>query len=124
MLLAYSLINNYKYIIFDYFDYGITYKEKKKLIKIIRQMNKDGYNMIIVSKKLVFLSNLSHDISLVIDDNVLLVGDSIDIVLDNQRMFELPDIIKFINIANKKGANLEYTFDSKELLKDIYRGVK
>ena len=48
----------------------------------------------------------------------------LDIVLENSRLFELPEIIKFINLANKKGAELTYTFDSKELLKDIYRGVK
>ena len=29
----------------------------------------------------------------------------------------------YIKLANDKGANLEYTLDSKDLLKDIYRSV-
>ena len=31
---------------------------------------------------------------------------------------------EFIEMSNKKGANLDYTLDSKELLKDIYRSVR
>ena len=37
----------------------------------------------------------------------------------------IPRITQFISNANKKyNANLEYTFDIKELMKDIYRNVK
>ena len=124
MLLAYLLIINKKYIIFDYFDVGITYKEQKKLIRIIRKLFKDGYKIIVISKNFVFLSQLDSDIIVSVGSNTLLTGNMLDIVLENSRLFELPEIIKFINLANKKGAELTYTFDSKELLKDIYRGVK
>lgn len=124
MLLAYLLIINKKYIIFDYFDIGLTYKEQKKLIRIIRKIFKDGYKIIVISKNFVFLSQLDSDITVSIGANTLLTGNMLDIVLENSRLFELPEIIKFINLANKKGAELTYTFDSKELLKDIYRGVK
>lgn len=124
MLLAYLLIINKKYIIFDYFDIGLTYKEQKKLIRIIRKIFKDGYKIIVISKNFVFLSQLDSDITVSIGSNTLLTGNMLDIVLENSRLFELPEIIKFINLANKKGAELTYTFDSKELLKDIYRGVK
>lgn len=124
MLLAYLLIINKKYIIFDYFDVGLTYKEQKKLIRIIRKIFKDGYKIIVISKNFVFLSQLDSEITVSIGANTLLTGNMLDIVLENSRLFELPEIIKFINLANKKGAELTYTFDSKELLKDIYRGVK
>lgn len=124
MLLAYLLIINKKYIIFDYFDIGLTYKEQKKLIRIIRKLFKDGYKIIVISKNFVFLSQLDSDIIVSVGSNTLLTGNMLDIVLENSRLFELPEIIKFINLANKKGAELTYTFDSKELLKDIYRGVK
>ena len=62
MLLAYLLIINKKYIIFDYFDIGLTYKEQKKLIRIIRKIFKDGYKIIVISKNFVFLSQLDSDI--------------------------------------------------------------
>ena len=67
---------------------------------------------------------MDSDIIVSVGSNTLLTGNMLDIVLENSRLFELPEIIKFINLANKKGAELTYTFDSKELLKDIYRGVK
>ena len=33
----------------------------------------------------------------------------------------MPNIVKFIKIANKKGAMLTETLDINELIKDIYR---
>ena len=38
-------------------------------------------------------------------------------------MINMHHVIRFINMANSKGANLNMTLDNKELLKDIYRSV-
>ena len=48
-------------------------------------------------------------------------GDLLNGIL--QGLLPKPEIIKFIDLANKKSANLAYTLDEKELLKDIYRSV-
>ena len=36
---------------------------------------------------------------------------------------DVPEIVKFIKLAKKRDADISYTFDSLELLKDIYRSV-
>lgn len=123
VLLAYLLLNNKKIIIFDYFDVGLIYKEQKELIKIINNMKKDGIKVIFISKDLVFLNQLVDNIVLIRDKRIVF-NDKMENMLMNEEIdIDEPEIIKFIKLANKNTSNLQYTLDSKELLKDIYRSV-
>lgn len=123
VLLAYLLLNNKKTIIFDYFDIGLTYKEQKKIIKIMRSMKKDGITVIVISNDLVFMDLVVDSIQVVKNHKIVYNGKLIDLINSDEKIVSEPEIIKFINMANKKGAKLDYTLDSKELLKDIYRSV-
>lgn len=123
ILLAYLLINNKKIIIFDYFDVGLSYKDQKRLIRIIRTMKADGLTILIISKNLVFLDQIVSSVMVLDNEKVLYNGKMDDLIKDNSKLIEEPEILKFIKLANKKGAKLDYTLDSKELLKDIYRSV-
>ena len=77
-------------------------------------------NFIFLSKDLEFLYKITNHL-IIIKDNKIIYDDLID---DAYTLEELDfKIINFIKLANKKGANLIYTFDRKELLKDIYRSV-
>lgn len=122
ILLAYCLINKYKYIIFDYFDISLTYKDKKKFIKIIRKLHDDNINLIVISNDLVLLNTLNKEMYMYSAIDGLFREDMVNLI--NNNLIESNEIIDFINMANKKDANLEMTLDSKELLKDIYRGVR
>lgn len=123
VLLAKMLLINKSVIVFDYFETGLTYKDQKRLIKIIRLLKKDGKTIVIISKDLVFLSQVVDDI-LVINDGCIVYNGSInELVLSDNLVLSDVEIIKFIKLANKKGARLDKTLDSKELLKDIYRSV-
>lgn len=121
VLLAKLLINNKKIIIFDYFEVGLTYKDQKRLIRIMRTLKHDGITLIIVSKNLVFMNQIVDSIQVVKDEEIIYNGKMLQLVKDE--LIDDPEIIKFIKLANKKGANLDITLDSKELLKDIYRSV-
>lgn len=123
VLLAYLLLKNKKIIIFDYFEVGLTYKEQKKLINIIRMMRKDGLSIIVVSKNLVFLDQFVDSIQVVKNEKIVYNGKIAELIKSEKKLVDEENIIKFIKLANKKGANLDYTLDSKELLKDIYRSV-
>lgn len=123
VLLAYILLINKNIIVFDHFDYGLIHKEKKRVIKSITNLKKDGKTIIVVSKDLVFLSSVVDSIKVFKDHNIIYDGDIIDLIKDHSDLVEVPEIIKFIQIANNKGANLTYTCDNKELLKDIYRSA-
>ena len=48
-----------------------------------------------------------------------------DIFYENKvsKCLDVPNIVKFIKTANKKGNKLMMTDDIKELMKDIYRKV-
>ncbi|MCX4248589.1 MAG: hypothetical protein OSJ65_02355 [Bacilli bacterium] len=119
VLLAKVLLLNKKNIVFDYFDVGLTSKEQKRLIKIIRMLKKDGKTIVIVSNDLVFMSNIVENVLLIKDNEIFFEGSIDELVNSNE--VEKPEIIRFIKLANKKGAKLNYTLDAKELLKDIYR---
>lgn len=121
VLLAKLLIDKKDIIIFDYFDVGLTYKDKKKIIKIMRTLKHDGKTIIVVSKDLVFMDSIVDNITVVNDGEIVYNGKMHDCL--GADFFEDEEIIKFIKSANKKGARLDYTLDSKELLKDIYRSV-
>lgn len=123
VLLAYLLLNNHKNIIFDYFDVGLSYKDQKRLVRIIRNLKNDGFALLVISNNLVFLDMIVEYIIVVDKDDIAFEGKMLDLIKDNGSLIEKPDIIDFIEKANKKGAKLDYTLDSKELLKDIYRSV-
>lgn len=119
VLLAKALLLNKTNLVFDYFDVGLTSKEQKRLIKIIRMLKKDGKTIIVVSNDLVFMSSIIDFIMVVKNNDISFEGSLSDLIKLNE--VEDPEIIKFIKLANKRGAKLDYTLDSKELLKDIYR---
>lgn len=119
VLLAKVLLLNKKNIVFDYFDVGLTFKEQKRLIKIIRMLKKDGKTIVIISNDLVFMSNVVESVILIKNNEIFFEGSLDELVKLNE--VEDPEIIKFIKLANKRGAKLDYTLDAKELLKDIYR---
>lgn len=119
VLLAKALLLNKTSLIFDYFDIGLSSKEQKRLIKIIRMLKKDGKTIIVVSNDLVFMSAIIDSIMVVKNNDISFEGSLSDLIKLNE--VEDPEIIKFIKLANKGGAKLDYTLDSKELLKDIYR---
>lgn len=121
ILLAKVLLLNENNIVFDYFDVGLTSKEQKRLIKIIKMLKKDGKTVVIISNNLVFMSSVIDHVIIINSGSIFYEGNLDDLI----KLRDVPDteIIKFNKLANKSGANLNYTLDSKELLKDIYRSV-
>lgn len=123
VLLVYLLLNNKKIIIFDYFDVGLIYKEQKRLIRIIHNLASEGFKIIAISKDLVFLSQIVNTLLIIKDGNII-YDKSVKELFDVDKLdIDMPEIIKFIQKAKKKDKNISYTFDSLELLKDIYRSV-
>lgn len=123
VLLAYLLINNKKLIIFDYFDIGLTHKDQKRFIRILRNLRSEGFSIIVISKNLVFLDQIVNSIVVVKNNELVYNGKLSSLISDSPKLVEEPEILRFIGLANKRGANLDLTLDSKELLKDIYRSV-
>jgi ABC-type multidrug transport system ATPase subunit len=123
ILLAYLLVNNVKYIILDYFDVGLTHKDQKRLVRILRNLKSEGIAIIVLSKNLVFLDQIVNSIIVVKNNELVYNGKMSLLISEHIKLVDEPEILRFISLANKRGANLDLTLDSKELLKDIYRSV-
>lgn len=122
LMLAYLLIKNKNIIIFDYFDVGLNYNEQKSLIRLIRELKIQGKNILVISNNLKFLSLLNQTIY-VLDKGMIIYHGNIEKLLTLDIIKGKPEIVNFINLANRKNAKLNMTLDNKELLKDIYRSV-
>lgn len=120
VLLTYAILRNYKTIIFDHMDLNMSHKDKKKLLNFIRKIKNDELSFIFLSTNMEFLYKVSDHL-IIFNEGKIVYDDLIENVY-NESIID-SKIIKFINLANNKGANLTYTFDRKELLKDIYRSV-
>lgn len=120
VLLTFAILKNYKTIIFDHMDLNMSHKDKKKLLNFIRKIKNDELSFIFLSTNMEFLYKVSDHL-IIFNEGKIVYDDLIENVY-NESIID-SKIIKFINLANNKGANLTYTFDRKELLKDIYRSV-
>lgn len=121
ILFTYIILYRRNIVILDYFDKGLSYKYKKRIINYIK--SKYNGNLIIISNDLIFLNSLCSYLIVFKDGNIV-YNDIFSNIYKSRIKIEYPPIIKFIRLANKKGAKLSYTVDNKELLKDIYRSIR
>lgn len=126
--IASSLIFNPSIIVLEEPIMFLTYKDKEKLIKLIHLLKtKYKKTIIIITKD----TNLPYEVS----DEVLLFSDG-ELVksggkelltqdkLINKIKCDIPEIVKFINVSNKMNANLTYTSNILDLIKEVYRNAK
>lgn len=123
VLLAYLLFNDPEVYIFDYFEMGLSFKNRKMFINLLKSLKTEGKTIIIITNNLGFLYEISDNIIMVDQRKLIYNGSKKDLFIA-RRVNEYPQIIDFIRKANKRGANLLYTMDTKELLKDIYRSLR
>ena len=92
-------------------------------VNLLRKLKSEGKTIIVISNNVGFLYEISDNMLVVEDRKIIYNGLKNDFFVA-RRLKEYPPIIDFIRKANKKGANLLYTMDRKELLKDIYRSLR
>ena len=120
-MLVNILLNKKNIVILDYFDKGLSYKYKKRIINYLKTKY-DG-KLVVISNDIIFLNMMSNNL-IVFKDNKIVFNDEFKNIYKSRVSVEFPEIIKFIRLANKSNAKLSYTVDNKELLKDIYRSVR
>lgn len=128
--LAVILILNPKIIIIDDPTINIDNGREEHLIKLLKKL-KNRYHKTII----LFTSDIEFSIK--VSDNYLLLkkgkivsfGNKKDLLNNCNKLknsgLDIPMIIDFIDtVKKKKNINLDYTFDIKELMKDVYRNVQ
>lgn len=122
VLLASLLLEDPNVYIFDYFEANLSYKNKKIFVNLLKKLRSEGKTIIVITNNIGFLFEVSDNIIMVEDRRLIYNGPKND--LFNKNVKDEPSIITFIRKANKKGANLLWTMDRKELIKDIYRSLR
>lgn len=121
ILLVYVILNKKSVIVLDYFDKGLSFKYRKRIINYLK--SKYSGSIVVISNDLVFLDLLCSRL-IVFEDGNIVFDDEFKNIYKSRVNIEYPEIIKFIRLANKSNAKLLYTVETQELLKDIYRSVR
>ncbi len=109
-------------IILNDFEVGIPPKYYNPIFHLIQNtVLNHNIKFLVLSNNPKFLNKITKKVIIFKNKIIKYQGDLI--TASRQGIIEYPEILKFIDLANKKGAELVYTLDSKELLKDIYRGI-
>ena len=90
----------------------------------ISQNSKD----IIISSDINFMLKIIDNYVILRKGKITSMGKKKELLINTDKLksanLEVPLIIEFINmVKKKKNITLDYTFDIKELMKDIYRNV-
>lgn len=126
--LASILIFNPGVIILEEPSIFLNYRDNEKLIKLIKLL-KDKYNktIILISKDTNLSYKVSDEIILLNKESIVYAGNKS--ILEDEKVLnninvDVPEIVKFINISNKFDANLTYTSNILDLIKEVYRNAK
>lgn len=126
--LASVLIFNPSLIILEDITIGLSNKEKENLIKLLNTLkSKYKKTIILISKDTDFCYRVTDKVFIIDHGRVVFNGDRNVLVHDKMLTFydlETPNIVKFINAANKKNKNLTYTTNILDLIKEVYRNAK
>lgn len=123
VLLSHALLNNKRTIVFERFDVGLSNKEKKNMVQIIKKLKNDGFTLIFLTHDILFANQVCENIIVVKNKKEVYNGTIEKLVKSKRNIIDMPPVVKFVEYANKKNAGLTYTLDHKELLKDIFREV-
>lgn len=94
---------------------------------LIKLKNKYNKTIIIISKDTDRLYEVSDKVFLLKNGKVIEEGDKG--LLENEELMKsinvkTPDICKFINVSNRMNANLTFTSNILDLIKEVYRNAK
>ena len=121
ILLVYILHNKKNIVVLDYFDKGLSYKYKKRIVNYLKTIY-SGI-LVVISNDIVFLNMFVKNLIVFIDGEMVF-NDEISKIYKSRIKIDYPEIVKFIRLVNKSKAKLSYTVETRELLKDIYRSVR
>lgn len=122
ILLIKTILLKPNLIVLNNFEKGFVPKDYNYLWHFIKSVTLSyGIKFVIVSKDLKFINKITKNIIIINNKVIKYQGDIVTAI--KQNLIPEPEIIKFIKLANERNANLTYTLDRKELLKDIYRSL-
>ena len=121
-----SLIYNPDIIIFDEALVNLDRNNSNRIIRLIKDLkSKYKKTVIIVSNDVNTLYEITDNMIILKNNKVYLEG-STDKVYQNPDLsndIDIPDLVRFTNLAKKKKVKLSYHKDIRDLIKDVYKHV-
>ncbi len=121
-----AFIINKKIIIIDEPFLDMDYSLKKKIKSLLQRIIYDTNKTIIIGS---MDSNIIYELcdNILLLDNTYYYGKKIDVftnklLLENYKI-DTPDIVEFINLVKKKNVLIDYSYDIRDLIKDVYKSV-
>ena len=110
-------------IILDNIELTMNPKMVNRMVRFLKTVQATfKIKVLVISRDATFLVKLTKDI-VVVHRNIIKYQGSLMPAI-KQHFLPEPAIIKFIAMANQKGAGLTETLDERDLLKNIYRSVR
>lgn len=130
LVLALSLVNNPKVLIWDSPFIGLDSISKKNIIKLIKKIQSDyKLNIILITNNIEDIYALSNYVYILKNGRIILEGDrsviyrKYDVLLNEYIM--IPKLVEFSNfVLREKYIKLGYRYEINDLIKDIYRNAR
>lgn len=88
---------------------GLDPRSKMDLLSLIESMHKDGKTIVVVTHNMSLVRKYANHVVMIDKGNVVFDGTPEKIFLDDKacEIIEVPEVIQFAKLMNKKGANIE-----------------
>lgn len=126
--IAVSIIYNPDIIIFDEVFTELDRVSCKKILKLIKEL-KEKYKktIIIASNDVNLLYEVTDNIIILRKGKVLTCGKTVEVYQDSELLnnsdVDIPDLIRFTQLAKSKKVKLSFHRDIRDLIKDVYKHV-
>lgn len=128
LALSLAILKNSSLIVIDEPALGLDHQMANKFAKIIRNLRK-SVTIVIATNDVDFVHKVADNVFVVANNEIIYAGDKYKVFKEEEILkkygIDVPDLIKFVNIANKeKEIKMGYRDEINDLMKDIYRYVK
>jgi len=121
VILAKSLIENKDYLVLDYFDKCLTYREKENYKRLFKKLAYEYHKTILIfTNDITFLWDLVDEL-IYVDNQDVVNNISKEDYYAIANFINKPEIMKFIELMRSKNIEIEDYKNVLDLLKAIYR---
>lgn len=130
MGLASILVYNPKILLLDEPTLGLSPKDKKELIRLLKRLKNKYHKLIIIAGHDVeFIHAVCDHICVLYQGTIFLEGNKYDVFAKEEQLkkihIKVPQMISFSNLVYKRTKiHIGYRDDINDLIKDVYRYVK
>lgn len=118
-----ALVNNEEELIFNNIHKGFSYREIQTIKRILKKFVEYNKKVLIITDDVEFLFGLTKNLVIVNDNNYIKMSPVNWLDLKIYDYVSKPPIIDFVLNCKQRGIKIDDSFETKELLKAIYRSV-